>query len=394
MRTFVMIVCAGLLGLVIGIGQSTAEFWGARENFVTRTNLEEQLKNDPSEKGTPRAVVVGSPDFDFGVGERNTPQFHEFEIRNDGAAPLKIEVEHTTCKCTVAELETGSLQPGQSTKVRLEWEAKGYQDEFQQSAELHTSDPAHPVIRLTIRGRIIQTVRPEPEELQLPSLSANEDATATVKLFGFIEEPIQILEHSFDNPDKLEHYKLDIAPLSAEEIAAVPDAKQGFLLTLHVKSGLPVGPLSQTIRLKTNVPTASTIEIPVQLVVSSDIYIIKARGGRGFHEEKNLLTLGKLKSSQGERVKMFIFVKGPHRETTEIEIDSVEPAGVLEATLGEAEKLGNGNVIRFPLDIEVPPGQSPINLQGGEQGKLGRVVFRTTHPDAKEVRLFVQFAIE
>ena len=394
MKTMLVIIFAGLLGLAIGVGQSLSEFWGAREHFVTRDASGPHFATDPNQPGTPQAVVVGSADYDFGVGERNTPQHHEFEIRNDGDAPLKIEVAHTTCKCTVAELVKEQLAPGESTKVRLEWEAKGYLDEFTQSAELHTSDPAHPILRLTIHGRIIQTVRPEPEEIQLPSLSANEDATATVKLYGFTEEPLEILEHSFDNPDQREHYALDVVPLTAEDVAEVADAKQGYLLTLHVKSGLPVGPLTQTIRLKTNVPTASTIEIPVHLTISSDISFIRATGGRGFNPEKNLLALGKLKSAKGAKAKLYIFVKGPYRDSTTIEIESVEPEEVLQVKLGEPVALGNGALIRYPLEIEIPPGQAPLNRQGGEQGKLGKIVFRTTHPEAKEVRLFVQFAIE
>jgi hypothetical protein len=394
MKTLLVIIFAGLLGLAIGVGQSLSEFWGVRENFATREASEAHFATDPTQSGTPKAVVVGSADFDFGVGERNTPQQHEFEIRNDGNAPLKIDVAHTTCKCTVADLAKQELAPGESTKVRLEWEAKGYLDEFTQSAELHTSDPAQPILRLTIHGRIIQTVRPEPEEIQLPSLSVNEDATATVKLYGFTDQPIKILEHTFDNPDQRDHFSLDIAPLAPEDLTKVADAKQGYLLTLHVKSGLPVGPLTQTLRLKTNIPTASTIEIPIHLTISSDISFILATGGRGFNPEKNLLALGKLQSAKGAKVKMYIFVKGPYRDETKIEVESVEPENVLQVKLGERDTLGDGALVRYLLEIDIPPGQSPINRQGGEQGKLGKIVFRTTHPEAKEVRLFVQFAIE
>jgi hypothetical protein len=86
-------------------------------------------------------------------------------------------------------------------------------------------------------------------------------------------------------------------------------------------------------------------------------------------------------------------VKGPHREETKVTVASVEPATVLQVKLGEPQPLGKG-VIKYALTIEIPPGTPAIDRFGGEQGELGKVILHTTHPVAKEVRLFLQFAIE
>ncbi len=393
MKTFVIALAAGGLGLAIGIGNTSAEFWGTGEYFHTRPP-ENLVNQPPSSGGSPKAVVLNGDRYEFGVIERNTKDSHEFTIKNEGTAPLQIKVGHTTCKCTVAELKNSSLKPGDTTTVKLEWEVKSYVDSFQQSAELETSDPQNPIIRLTIAGRVAQSVRPVPEELDLVGISANQDHVTQIKVYGYIaDQPLEIIKHSFDNPDHAELWELAVSPLAEEDIKAMPDAKSGVLLTVTTKSGLPIGALNQTIRLDTNL-VKDAIEIPVRGSVASDISLVHARGAKGFNSEKNLLQLGKLKRGRGAKVEMFFLIKGPERDTTKLTIESVDPPEALQATLGEPTPLGDGVVIKVPLTISIPADAPTFNRWGGEQGKYGKVVFSTTHPIAKEVRLFVQFAIE
>jgi hypothetical protein len=47
----------------------------------------------------------------------------------------------------------------------------------------------------------------------------------------------------------------------------------------------------------------------------------------------------------------------------------------------------------YPLDVEVLKGSPITNRLGTKQGKAGKIVLGTTHPTAKEVQLFVRFAL-
>jgi hypothetical protein len=47
----------------------------------------------------------------------------------------------------------------------------------------------------------------------------------------------------------------------------------------------------------------------------------------------------------------------------------------------------------MPLTVEVPPGAPDANYLGSP-GKLGEILLETTHPEAKQVRLLVQLAVE
>lgn len=395
MKAWLVAVIASAAGIAIGTGITVAEFAPAEEVFV--------ISDDPNNSsfaptdtfgGTPKAVLEGNAEHNFGVMERNVKGEHLFKITNGGTAPLSIKVGHTTCKCTVAKLENDTLAPGASTEVKLEWEAKSYVEDFRQSAEVETNDPTNRIIRLAIVGNIIQSIRPIPEELTLAGISANEDSTAEATLYGFTSQPLEIEQPSLVDADYADHFTLKATPLSDSEVAEVPNAKSGYRITLKVKSGLPVGPLNQTIRIETNVPTAEVVEIPVHLTVASDISVINASPGASFVADKNLLRLGKLRSEKGATAQLYLLVKGPHRHDIKLTVASIEPEDVVQATLGEATPLRNGAVLRYPLKLTIPPGQPALSRFGGEQGELGKIVLQTTHPIAKEVRLFVQFAIE
>jgi hypothetical protein len=394
MKTWLVALLAAVIGIGIGVGITVAEFSSAREVFATQEASEPGTETRPA-GGFGRAVVVGGADYGFGIMERDVKGRHEFTIKNEGTAPITVKVGQTTCKCTVAALKNGRLAPGESTKVELEWEPKTYFEDFRQSAEIEiTNDPANPILRLSIHGSIIQSVRPIPDEMKLDNVSANEPSQGEIKLFGFTNTPLEITSHSLVNPEYADRFELSIRPLTEEEIAAQPQAKSGHAVTLSVKSGLPIGTVKQTIRLETNVPTAKVVEVPVHLTVASDISIICASPGATFASDKNLLRLGKLKSGKGAKVRLLLMVKGPHRKDTQFQIESTEPAGTLTATLGKPSPIANGAAVSCPLEINIPPDASPISRLGGEQGELGKIKISTTHPIAKEVRLFVQFAIE
>src|SRR5688572_997450 len=118
--TLAIFVVSAMLGLALGVGITWAEL-GAFSHTPPGIGLDDGA-TDPAtaeNKPLPRAVLVGSDTFQFGVMEQDTSRWHEFEIRNEGDAPLKLIKRSTTCKCTMSELNKEDLAPGESTKVKL-----------------------------------------------------------------------------------------------------------------------------------------------------------------------------------------------------------------------------------------------------------------------------------
>jgi hypothetical protein len=121
--------------------------------------------------------------------------------------------------------------------------------EFSQSAEIITNDPARPKVRLLVNGLIIQSIRPDRSELSFNNVSTSDDSTVKMKIFGFRDEPLEILSHEWAQPETAESYSAVIRPLAEGELDKSIGARSGVELAVHLKSGLPLGPLAQTIRL-------------------------------------------------------------------------------------------------------------------------------------------------
>jgi hypothetical protein len=401
MRFWILAIAAVVLGVGLGIGTTVAEFWSARELLYKDGTLPSASDEAVAPSGPPAKVeVVGGGKFDFGAMQAHETRAHEFTIRNIGEGPLTLSLIGTTCQCTVAGLEKGAVPPGGESQVKLEWKTQDLTDAYEHSAELRTNDPDYPVVRLTIRGRVLAPARADPAEIELGSIRASQDdessdvARREVKLFGYMPKPLAVIGHSLTNSESKDQFQVSVAPMSADVLAQEPDARSGLVLSLTVKSGLPLGTIRQTIRLETSAPGAETIEIPIYGLVEGDLSLAYVRGAKDFVADLSVLRLGKLQRGKGAEVQMYVLVKGKHRKTTKISVEKTEPAQALLAELGAASEIGNGNVMRYPLVIRVSPDSPAISRMGGTAEGLGNIVLRTDHPVTKEVRLHVQFAIE
>jgi CTP:molybdopterin cytidylyltransferase MocA len=168
-----------------------------------------------------------------------------------------------------------------------------------------------------------------------------------------------------------------------------PAAKSGLSVAVTIKPGLPLGPIRQKIRLVTNLPRASVLEVPIEGAIQSDISVV----GPGWKSEQGVLSLGTVSHTQGIKRTLMLLVHGPHRQDVRFSVGKVVPS-LLRVQIGESRQIGSGAVVQVPLEIEIPPGSPPVSYLSASQSKLAEIVLETTHPEAKQLRLWVQFAIE
>lgn len=69
-----------------------------------------------------------------------------FEVKNTGNANLVIEKVSVSCECTTAELETSTISPGESTKLRVRFDPAedNLFGDIQRIIYLRSNDPATP----------------------------------------------------------------------------------------------------------------------------------------------------------------------------------------------------------------------------------------------------------
>jgi hypothetical protein len=135
------------------------------------------------------------------------------------------------------------------------------------------------------------------------------------------------------------------------------------------------------------------IDIPIEGTIDSDISVV----GRGWDAQYGRLRIGEVSGSRGVKWDVSLILRGPLRHEVTIKPQSVDPSW-LKVTLGDKTDVSTGTgreggVTRIPLTIEIPPGTPPVNRLGSDQGKYGEIIFETTHPDVKQIRMYLQFVV-
>jgi hypothetical protein len=281
------------------------------------------------------------------------------------------------------------LAPGESAEVVVEYSAANAESDFRQTAWINTNDPDRRSVMLTIEGRVAQSFKAIPSDLSFSRVSANESKTIEMRLLGFTSKPIEVLKHEFLDQESANSFEAAVASLPASE-SEKEGATSGLRIAITVKPGLPLGPIRQTIRLETNLPRNSVIEVPITGTVVSDVEIFSPTG---WNSDLNLLTIGPVKSKVGATKKLWIFARGPHREDVQVKAVKIDP-DLLKVTIGKPAASGDAPVMKIPLTIEVPKGAPAVNFLGTEANKAAEIELETTHPDAKQIKLYVRFAVE
>jgi hypothetical protein len=408
------LVWAGF-ALVIGVGTgwtiAAVERNESGEHFVSNSAQNPRLRTDITSestseitKGYPHVEVVNGASFDFGEVSRGAKGSHVFVVQNRGDKTLELRMGETTCKCTFVTEgildKTGQkptlVEPGETLEVELQWRAEEMLIKFDQSAMLHTNDPDHLIIRLHISGIVNQAMRIVPETIVWSNLASTEGRSAEAILFcGLPLDEWEILDLQLNSPASADFFEVDVEDASPEKLAELTpnenygkQIRSGRLVKIRVKPGLPIGPLYQSITVKTSVEDVSEIIIQIEGHVIADISVI----GRGFDPRKNLLRLPTVESQNGlEAWTLQLLIKGDHRNTTEFKIAEIEPAEALTVELGK--KTSTEKLTRIPLIVRIPPGTRPI-ARLGTKGEYGKIRLTTNHPQVKELTLYVRFVVK
>ena len=339
-------------------------------------------------------VVVRQEDYDFGRMETDNARDREFVFANAGDQPLTVEQGKSFCGCCTCVCETqlpdgGKIAPGQSAAVTLRWTIKRFTGAFYQTSTILTNDPDRPEVTLGVSGRITPTVGVVPWQLAFSRVSAGQEATGEVCLYGYGSEPLRITNCRMSDPSSSQYFQTAIVPLPADQVAAEEDARSGLLLRVTLKSGLPLGPFRQQIVLSTNLDSAPTVEVPVEGTIADDISVV----GPGWDGRRGLLEFPAVAGSDGAQMRLMLLVRGPHRKQVEFKPVRIVPECV-EVDLGKTTATNNGALIQTPLTIRIPAGSPPGNYLGPPQGEVGQIIIDTNHPQQPQLQILVSFAVK
>ncbi|QDU74791.1 hypothetical protein Pan97_18070 [Bremerella volcania] len=392
MKPIALLLVCLLIGSAAGYGIAYRDAT-LPNHFGPITDPDQAWKSIPISEDAPQAVVVGGPVFLFGRMELNSVGKHTFVVKNEGKGVLELTMEGTTCKCTMADLKEGDtlrVAPGESTDIKLEWRPKSYSEDFAQTARIATNDPRNSMLELRISGSVVQAIVLDPAEVRFTNLAAGETRKAGTKVLSFKEEAFEIQDLNVTG-DQSKLLTATQRPLTEEELKQSNGALAGYMLEVEVQPGLPLGTNRHTIVAHTTSEFAPELEIPVTSFIVGDISVIAVKK---YDRDKSVLYLNKLKKAEGASTKLFLIVKGPHRNDVNVKVEETFPE-FMKVEIGEPESINNGSVRKIPLSIDIPAGVPEGNYLGPERKDLGKIALSVEgHPEIKEVNIGVYFSVE
>jgi hypothetical protein len=384
MRVISVVLISAVIGILAGGAVAYVEVASDRA-AADLARVEPKPRVLPIGDEAPR-VEVDDAEFDFGSMQQGTKKSHRFVFKNVGNVPVTLRVGQPSCKCTVGDVTKDPIPPGGSGIVTLEWTARSGVGPFRQTAPVHI-DPLNSTIDLVIQGDVTDVEGIEPPELIFDKVTAGEAKSAQVFVMAMLQDNLTVTDPQLTDELVRDKFDVKIEPVEREDLPN-PLAKAGVRITLTARPGLPVGRFNQWLAVRTNLPDAEHLEIPVSGRVVGDISV----HGTNWSEEQGMLLLGSVRSSEGRKATLNIVVRGENAGNVKFEVQSHDPSE-LKVSIGEPRKLKD-TLYHVPLEIEVPVGTRPMVRTDTQQGDAGRIVLTTTHPKIKELAIGVRFAVE
>ena len=374
---------------------------------IDSSNVMAEVAKGYSSSGA-KVEMLTEEQHNFGVMAPNEKGSHVFVIRNAGTEPLTLSVGASTCKCTIGSLKSDTLPPGEQTEIDVSWTVKTNESTFSQSAQIITSDPFKEVINLEISGRVVRELEAVPDKWGFGEIAAGDSFEVGGKIFSYFEDTLVPGEMGFSisHMDELADIQVEEFKPSDED-GEYADARQGFKVTASVKGGLRQGPVTTNMKFgfqledkDGNPIVPEDAESPNQyyfpevygrvvgslsMIVGSKLKSSSKGGGYTYN-------FGKLSDSDSKKAKAFIVLKGSEMNNTTLSIGETKPAGAVKASLGKPVK--RETMVLYPLEIEITPGDKPIELLGKNKDDYGLFWVESDNPKVSRMLVAVKFAVD
>ncbi|MSR58266.1 MAG: DUF1573 domain-containing protein [Planctomycetaceae bacterium] len=377
------VVVVGLLtflALVFGV------VWFVRDRPLVRAELLAQTADESpfviAKTGPQPKAVFERTEFKFGIKESGDEGTIEFEIRNEGDAPLKMQMGNANCLCTVSNLDRNPIDPGRSAVVKLTWVPSSPTEAFEKGLEIRTNDPENQSIVLKISGKVVPPVIVAPERVWgLREVVENQPSEMMVLIASPLAKQFSIA--SIESGSRA----VSVTPeaiTDPEELAAA-GSLSGYRLKIIAQPVGPVGAFSVPVKVRTDLKTKKTGEMIVidALVTGHRRGPIRIRGLE-WAETYSSVSLGQFDSKVGKTVTLSLMAKDEPSEGLQFTEIVCDP-DFMKVKLERDESYQQAPR-RYHLTIEYPPG-SPRAYR--RDVNPGRIKIKSNHPAAPEINLQV-----
>ncbi|ADB16015.1 protein of unknown function DUF1573 [Pirellula staleyi DSM 6068] len=323
-------------------------------------------------------AIAPSKEYDFGVMDPLTDGFHEFVIRNDGDAPLKLDVGSTTCKCTVGGLSDREIPPGGEGKVKLEWNTGRYNLFYSHYAEIKTNDPFRKSIDFNVKGKVRQELNANVPEIIVPKMQPGTETTASVLLYSQLYDNFTLSNLKSNLPG----LAWKIEPATIDDLPDY-DAKMVQKLVVTLPPDLPQGNFSDTLYMQVSPGTPGAQPIDFQLELKGQVGLRLTMYGAAVSslDGEGQIDLGKTKQGKAKATKVLVKIRDDEPTLTAPKITLIPDFLQAELKPHESDDQVAG---LYDLVITIPEDAPACQMLGNPYGTI-RIA--TGHPRIGEVSL-------
>jgi Protein of unknown function (DUF1573) len=305
----------------------------------------------------PKAVAVEMVK-DLGFVPKGEMASHEFQIRNEGNAPLEVREVRASCGCTVTEFDK-VVAPGQMGKVRMTVDTTTFNGPISKGVTVYTNDPATPTMELTIRAKVEPFIKVKPGYARYITVQGEEKEGKIVQtLWTPDKSPLEIVKVESPYP----YLNIRFWEAKPEErIKEAPDQQQ-WKIEMHLSNDAPVGALTEAVKVHTNHPKQKLVQIPVSGFIRPIVAVTPP-----------VIDFGQIDAKQPARVSVNV----RSFSTEPIKLTGI--AGDVQGIDAKIESLQEGREYQVQLTLTPEARKGPLN---------GKLTFTTD--SAKMPRIEVQ----
>jgi Protein of unknown function (DUF1573) len=183
---------------------------------------------------------------------------HDFALKNEGSAPLRISRVLTTAPLVVTSMPA-SVAPGAETNIRVRLDTTGLRGHFPGEIHVFLNDAALPEATLSFEGQIVPLIEVSPAPAFFVGARRGEARQASIDVINHEPEPLQIEEA----PHPRDRFSTTLETLQ--------DGRR-YRLTLFLNPDGPVGRHSESIVLKTSSRSQPTITVVANTYLRERVY--------------------------------------------------------------------------------------------------------------------------
>jgi hypothetical protein len=133
-----------------------AAFFASCNNETKESSLNDTLNTETEQSSDGAAVISFTQDiYEFGKIKEGEKVSYDFEFKNTGNAPLIIKNAEASCGCTVPEIPSKPIAPGETEKIGVIFNSTG-KSGLQDRVITITANTIPEVVQIHLIGEIVQ----------------------------------------------------------------------------------------------------------------------------------------------------------------------------------------------------------------------------------------------